>query len=375
MLGGCVTDTSQVLATLVDYRQRVLDALLQRLPNGKPGRYLYDLLPAYPRRLGKGLRPALVLATCGAFHGDEEDALPFAVGIELLHNAFLVHDDIQDGSRLRRGRLSLPAEYGTGLALCAGDALALEALAVFREAADRLPVRSETVMAEVETAVRRTIEGQAIELGWERDRRLDVTASDYLDMVLHKTSWYSVILPCRLGVLAAGLPLGPERFLRFGSLTGAVLQIGDDLLSLITEADQSGKDWGDDVLEGKRSLPVIHFLLNAPEHERRRMSALLAAPRDRRRREDAHWVVELLNRRGSLDFALRCAQALAIEARAELMVELGLARISPYGPFLDGVVSALASRCTGIPFGQVSEETRLSKVPGGQSWSLAEDIV
>jgi geranylgeranyl diphosphate synthase, type II len=370
-----VTDTSQVVATLVDYRQRVLDALLQRLPNGKPGHYLYDLLPAYPRRLGKGLRPALVLATCGAFHGGEEDALPFAVGVELLHNAFLVHDDIQDGSRLRRGRPSLPAEYGTGLALCAGDALALEALAVFREAADRLPVRSETVMAEVETAVRRTIEGQAIELGWERDGRLDVTAADYLDMVLHKTSWYSVILPCRLGVLAAGLPLGPERFLRFGSLTGAVLQIGDDLLSLITEADQSGKDWGDDVLEGKRSLPVIHFLVHAPEHERRRVGALLAAPRDRRRREDAHWVVELLNRRGSLDFALRCAEALAVEARAQLTVDLGLARTSPYGAFLDGLVSALGSRCTGIPFGQSSGETRLSNVPGGQSWSLAEDVV
>lgn len=357
-----MTDTSRVAATLGDYRQRVLDALLRRLPSGEPGRYLYDLLPSYPRRLGKGLRPALVLATCGAFRGDEEDALPLAVGVELLHNAFLVHDDIQDGSRLRRGRLSLPAEYGTGLALCAGDALALEALAAFREAADRLPARSETVMAEVETAVRRTIEGQATELGWEHEGRLDVTAADYLDMVLHKTSWYSVVLPCRLGVLAAGLPLGSERFLRFGSLTGAVLQIGDDLLSLITDADRSGKEWGDDVLEGKRSLPVIHLLAHAHEDERRRVGALLAAPRDRRQRADAYWMVELLARRGSLDFALRCAEALAVEARAELTIELGPAHVSPYGAFLDGLVTALASRCSGIPFGQSGAEPRPATV-------------
>jgi geranylgeranyl diphosphate synthase, type II len=371
-----VTDTSQVAATLVEYRQRVLDALLQRLPSGEPGRYLYDLLPAYPRRLGKGLRPALVLATCGAFHGYEEDALPFAVGIELLHNAFLVHDDIQDGSRLRRGRPSLPAEYGTGLALCAGDALALEALAVFREAADRFPIRSETVMAEVEAAVRRTIEGQATELGWEREGRLNLTAADYLDMVLHKTSWYSVILPCRLGVLAAGgPPLGRERFVRFGSLVGAVLQIGDDLLSLTTDVDQSGKEWGDDVLEGKRSLPVIHFLTHAPEDERRRVAALLAAPRSRRRREDAYWMTELLTRRGSLNFARRCAEALATEARAQLTVELSRARASSHGAFLDGLVTALASRCSATPVEWSSGETRPSHIPGDHSWVPAEDTV
>ena len=94
------------------------------------------------------------LATCGAFHGDEEDAA-LCRRHRALHNAFLVHDDIQE----RQPAAARPAEpsppsTAPASALCAGDALALEALAAFREYADRLPVRSETVMAEVETAVR-----------------------------------------------------------------------------------------------------------------------------------------------------------------------------------------------------------------------------
>ena len=106
--------------------------MLDTIPDGEPHRWLYRVARAYPSLPGKAIRPALCVATSRAFAGRDEDILPVAVAIELLHNAFLVHDDIVDGSELRRGRPTLCAEYGLGLALNAGDALAVLANQVLR---------------------------------------------------------------------------------------------------------------------------------------------------------------------------------------------------------------------------------------------------
>jgi geranylgeranyl diphosphate synthase type II len=339
-------DAAEVQATLAAYRQLVQDEMVACLSAGAHTRYLNDLLPLYPRRAGKGLRGALVLAVCRAMGGRADDALPIAVGVELLHNAFLIHDDLADGSRRRRGEPTLPFQYGRGLALCAGDALAVRALAVLAEAADtrHLPVRD--VVAEVERATRSTIEGQAIELGWDWEGRLDVEPEDYLDMVLRKTSWYTFILPSRLAMLAARRGPLRNRFFVFGALAGAVLQIGDDLSSYITDRHVSGKDWGDDVIEGKRSLPVIHFLRHAPDgHDKAQMRALLSAARGRRKRRDACWFIDLLRRQGSLAYAYDCLVALAEEARLELDLEMADAVDEASVDFIQGLLTMLVSRC------------------------------
>lgn len=334
---------SHLLAALEAYGQRTRDVLLARLDGVAPA-VLSAAVREYPSRAGKALRPAWVLLTTGALGGSEDAGMALAVGVEMLHNAFLVHDDVSDASRLRRGRPSLPEQVGVGLAVCAGDALAVEALSVLREAALALPGGGE-MLDDLDTAIRRTIEGQAIELGWDRGGRLDVTVGDYLDMVLRKTSWYSVILPCRLGCLAAlAGPPGPRRFVRFGALTGAVLQIGDDLLGLTAPAERTGKEWGDDVLEGKRSLPVIHCLTTAPRADRTRLRRLLAKPRPARTRDDARWVSELLDASGGFDFARRCASRLAAAAREELGRELAGVATTPQAGLLRDLVSHLEAR-------------------------------
>lgn len=327
------------------YSARVRAAMLERLPGGEPQRYLYDLLPIYPRRAGKGVRSTLLVGTCAALGGQEARALPFGVAVELLHNAFLVHDDIQDGSRLRRGEPTLPVEYGTGLALCVGNALALEALAALRTAAAGGRVDERTVLGEVDRAVRRTLEGQAQELGWERDGRLDVSVADYLDMVLRKTAWYSVVLPCRLGALVAEGFVGPDRFLRFGALAGAVLQIADDIQSLLAPPSVTGKETGHDLVEGKRSLPIIHCLATGTELDRRRLERLLACHRTARDPGDMAWVYELLERTGSIDYARQSAAALAQAARAELSGELARAVSPEHAQVVEAVVDSFVAAC------------------------------
>jgi geranylgeranyl diphosphate synthase type II len=336
------------------HRDRVLGALLASLPKGEPAGHLYDLLPEYPARPSKAIRPALLMATCAALGGDEDEALPFAVGVEMLHNAFLIHDDISDGSGLRRGGPTLVARHGIGLALCAGNALATEALAALREASRRRgSATAERVMAEVETATRRTLEGQAMELGWDRDQRVDVTVADYLDMIRHKTSWYSTILPCRLGALAAGRSLDEHTFVRFGALLGAVLQIGDDLQSIAAMPEESGEDYGDDVLEGKRTLPVVHYLAHGPADGRVRLVELLSRPREQRSRDDAHWVTGLLHEHGSLQYAARASLTLADAAHDQLLGDLPDARPSGLA-VLDAVVDLLEQRCRAVADGLVA---------------------
>src|SRR5213075_1535383 len=121
--------------TLARYRNLTTEALLNLIPlDGPP--YLYALIPTSPRRLGKGLRAALCFATCDALGGTQRQALNSAVAIELLHNAFLIHDDVQDESLRRRGVPTLHSEHGIGIAVNVGNGtnlLALQRLMANRE--------------------------------------------------------------------------------------------------------------------------------------------------------------------------------------------------------------------------------------------------
>lgn len=123
----------------------------------------------YLLRPGKALRPALCLATCGALGGDPDRALVTAAALELLHTAFLVHDDVEDDSDLRRGGPTLHRRYGRAVAINTGDALFVCAMAALDDNREVLGRRLATRLAgEFRFMARQTVEGQAMELGWQR---------------------------------------------------------------------------------------------------------------------------------------------------------------------------------------------------------------
>ena len=194
--------TEAVGQTLSQVGRAIRRAMLDAIPDGEPHKWLYELVRTYPGRPGKAIRPALCVATCRAFGGSDATAFPVAVAIEMLHNAFLVHDDIADGSERRRGRPTLPADYGEALSLNAGDALVVLANQVLRRHARSLdPPLADRLLDEFDTMAMRTLEGQATELGWRRDRVTALSPEDYLDLILHKTCWYTTIHPLRVGAL------------------------------------------------------------------------------------------------------------------------------------------------------------------------------
>ena len=282
---------------LHEYGALTRDALRGHLPSGDPRTYLYDLLSDYPKRGGKMMRSSLCLATARAFGAALDDALCSAVSIELLHNALLIHDDIQDGSEERRGRPALHHLHGIPLALNAGDTLSLLSLRPLKENMHRMgPRLAMRILEETERTAWESAEGQALELGWRRDNRMDVSDADYLAMALKKTCWLAAIHPVRVGALIGTRgDVDPEQFVRFGFFLGAAFQIQDDVLNLTANRGY-GKERDGDIWEGKRTLMLIHTWRESSSEERQRMTLILATPRERRAVQDVAWIRAQMDR-------------------------------------------------------------------------------
>jgi geranylgeranyl diphosphate synthase type II len=341
------TDTNALVEQFLDRYSNATAAVLRAyLPVREPRKHLYDLVDDYPRRAGKGLRPALCLATCRAFGGDAARVLRVAVTLELYHNAFLIHDDIEDGSEHRRGRPTLHELHGVPLALNAGDALNVLSL---RPLLDTLPLLGPdltwVVFGEIEHMVRESVEGQAIELGWVRDNTRDLTEDDYLRMTLKKTCWYTCIHPCRIGALVAtGGDVDPDRFNRFGYYLGAAFQIQDDLLNLVGSVDRYGKEILGDIWEGKRTMMLIHLLHAARREHGEWLERFLATPRRDRRGNDVERVRVLMDRYGSISFGVESARQLAEAALDEFGVAYADAPPGPDHQFLEHLTTYMIER-------------------------------
>jgi geranylgeranyl diphosphate synthase, type II len=326
-------------AKLAEYRDLFLPTLAAALPTREPRRHLYDLIGDCFSRAGKGLRPALCIATCRAFGGRAEDAVLSAAALELLHNAFLVHDDIEDGSESRRDRPTMHLQHGVPLAVNTGDAMNALSVSVLK---DNLPLlggaKTFRILQEFDHMMIETLEGQAMELGWVRDNDLRIGDADYLHMTLKKTCWYSFIHPCRIGaVIARGEDADVDRFNRFGFFMGAAFQIQDDVLNLVGDPRKYGKEIGGDLWEGKRTLILAHFLTRVGGAELERVRALLGKPRRKRLQRDVDWLADRLCQAGSIEYARAASRALIAAAAREFETAYADAR--------DGADKAFIRQC------------------------------
>lgn len=312
-------DRSLVSSVLREYGEATRALLFQYLPRAEPRRYLYDLAADYPRRGGRAFRPSLCIATARAFGAPMEVALRTAVSVEMIHNAMLIHDDVEDESEQRRGKPAMHVAEGVPIAINVGDFLALLAMRPLIDNRGILgPEMSLRILEETERMARESAEGQAFELGWRRDNVTDVSEADYLLMVLKKTCWLGTIHPSRVGALiGARGAVDLDQCIRFGFFLGAAFQIQDDLLNLDGDAVSYGKELGGDIWEGKRTLMLIHLLANCNRRERRRLSSLLEQLRDSRTHHDVAWVRGRMDHYQSLNYARQVAQGLAGAAQYE----------------------------------------------------------
>ena len=316
---GDVVGPAGFIERLSWYRDMLGDTLTAGVPTSEPQRHLYGLVRDFLDRAGKGLRPALCMATARALGGRAEDAISAAAGLEMLHNAFLVHDDIEDGSDWRRGEATMHRRVGIPIAVNAGDSMNALAMRLFRRSAERLgPEAALRIFDEVDHMIAETLEGQAMELGWVRDNDLTVAADDYLRLVLKKTAWYSFIHPLRIGALVANPDdQNLRRFDRFGYMLGLAFQITDDLLNLNGSLSRYGKEIDGDLWEGKRTLMLTRAFGGASAADRAWIGAFLAKPRERRLPREVMRLHDIIAESGSLDWAQRAADAFAGAAMRE----------------------------------------------------------
>jgi geranylgeranyl diphosphate synthase type I len=307
------------LITVSPEIDRRLHTYLAGVPKGSPlDRYLYGILDDFVGRGGKRVRPAMAMLACEAVGGDPYTALSSGCAIEFFHAAALIHDDIMDASIMRRDQKCAHILHGEPLAINAGDyALGLVCTIVVRDPGldDTTKLQVLDIIGEMSA---RTVEGQALDIGWVRDDVYDLTPDDYLEMALGKTGFYSGIAPLTIGaIVGKGSTAEREALAAFGKNSSIAFQIQDDLLNILGDEKTMGKDFLSDVIESKRTLMVIHCLNAADAADKERLVAILRQGHGKSQKEAAE-VVAMLHRYDSIRYAQALARDLILEARSYL---------------------------------------------------------
>lgn len=285
----------------------------------------YELLSDYPTRPGKGIRPAFCLAAAASVGGDYSNALNTGAAIELLHNAFLIKDDVVDQSIYRRGDLTLNRKYGLALAANAGDALKILSMSPLIDNLEVIGVRkSLQVILEIQNMANRSVSGQITELTYVKNNTTKLRPQDYYDLCENKTCWYTTITPCRTGLIIGSDTATPQQLdtlTRFALNLGLAFQITDDTLNLSASEKVYGKEINGDIVEGKRTLILIYLLNSCDPAEMKRMRSILRKARETKSESDVHFVRSLMEKYSSFERARETAKELAEEAKEILVNE------------------------------------------------------
>lgn len=336
-------------AGFADYLLGCRDAVMAEMRAVIAGRRfrpeLAGRLAEYPFRAGKGLRPALCLAACQAFGGRLEHALPSAVALELFHNAFLVHDDIEDESIHRRGAPTMHQLHGIAIAVNVGDALNVLSMTPLLRNTEVIGLeKTLRVFREIERMARESVDGQAMELEWIKRGDWELGDRDYYVMTRKKTCWYTCITPVRLGALIGGSRVDPDDFNRFGYYLGVAFQIQDDLLNLVGEEERYGKEAAGDLWEGKRTLMLINLVERCTPREREWVVQVMSRPREAKTQGEVDGVLELMHRHGCIEHGRRVSRAFARRAGREFESRFGGLADTPHRRFLQETVDYVIHR-------------------------------
>ncbi len=255
---------------------------------------------------GKRLRPILLLLSAGAFDYRGRHHHELAAVVEFIHTATLLHDDVVDESDLRRGRATANALFGNAAAVLVGDFVYSRAFQIM------VGVDSMRVLQVLADATNVIAEGEVMQL--MNCHNPDIDEDGYLEVIRCKTAKLFEAAT-RLGAILGGAPSAQEEAMAdYGMRLGTAFQLIDDVLDYSGEQAVIGKNVGDDLAEGKPTLPLIHAIRRGtPEQARRVRSAIEHGGRD-----ELDAVIEAIRATGALDYAREQARAESCAACAAL---------------------------------------------------------
>jgi len=257
---------------------------------------------------GKRIRPLLLLLCarlCG-YSGRNHHQLSSLV--EFIHTATLLHDDVVDDAELRRGRSTARKVWGNQISILVGDYLYSKAMAQIVE------FRSQGINEVLAEACTKMAEGEVLQLYYNGNPAMP--EADYLKIVEHKTAGL-IAAACRMGAIIADAPEDRlDALFRFGQYVGIAFQVADDTLDYTADGERLGKTLGQDLRQGKATLPLLHLLQHCSEADRRvvkdRMETRTLTEDELRR------MIHLMEEMGSIAYSMARAQAFVVAAQREL---------------------------------------------------------
>ena len=272
---------------------------------------------------GKRLRPLLVLLAARACGYQQQQHITLAAVVEFIHTATLLHDDVVDTSDLRRGKPTANNKWGNSSSVLVGDFLYSRAFQML------VSIGHIDVMGTLSNATNVIAEGEVLQL--LNAKNPDVSEADYLHVILGKTAMLFEAASQTGAQLAQASNEQTEALRRFGRHLGIAFQLIDDLMDYTGDQSSMGKNVGDDLAEGKPTLPLIHAMAHAAEDERKLIRKAIRQGSC----EDIDKIQSILIRCGSLDYT----RARATQETQDALDCLNIVNDSPYK-------QSLADLCT-----------------------------
>jgi octaprenyl-diphosphate synthase len=281
--------------------QLIVEQLYSKVPLvEKIGHYIVDAG-------GKRLRPLLVLLAAGAIGRIGKEHIALATIIEFIHTATLLHDDVVDISSLRRGRATANAKWGNAPSVLVGDFLYSRAFQIMVE------LGNSPLMALLADTTNTIAEGEVLQL----TKAGDPTTSEeaYFSVIESKTAVLFAAATQGAAILNNESQENAQRWNRYGLKLGIAFQLADDVLDYLGDPEKMGKNIGDDLSEGKPTLPLIQTLRTASPEDQKLVSDAIA-------NKDASQIVRIVDavqRCGAVDYTLARAASYASDAKTELL--------------------------------------------------------
>lgn len=271
---------------------------------------LYEASQHLPSAGGKRIRPFLTMTSCESVSGEIQKALPLAAGLELIHNFTLVHDDIMDHSLLRRNIPAVHVKFGEPSAILAGDLLFAKAFeAILGTSVDFSTFKR--LQQDFINGIIAICEGQQLDMEFEQ--RKTVTEQEYLDMISKKTGALFELAGKGGGLIGGGNPSEVAALQTYGMTLGLAFQIWDDYLDMSSTATTLGKDIGNDIRNGKKTLIAVHSLTHATGKHRKLLDDVFG--NHAASEYDVTLVYDLFRDLGSIEYAQQRAMHFVTQAK------------------------------------------------------------
>lgn len=299
----------------LEKKATMFNAYWQRYLQMQQPKILYEATQYLPLAGGKRFRPFLTMLSCESVSGDPQKALPLAAGLELVHNFTLVHDDIMDRSTLRRNLPAVHVKFGEPAAILAGDLLFAKSFeAVLATSVDFPTFRQ--LQKDFIHCIIAICEGQQLDMEFEA--RKTITEQEYLEMIRKKTGVLFELSGKGGAMVGGGTPDEIAALQTYGMSLGLAFQIWDDYLDISSTKTTLGKDIGNDIRNGKKTLIAVHSFTHATGTQRKQLDDTFGN-RDASD-DDIAMIYDIFRSLGSVDYAQHRALSFVNQAKQAISV-------------------------------------------------------